>query len=548
MNGLLERLIEAPEWLKIFILASATLVSEDLTTISAGIWVAQGTLHPLTALLGCFIGIFVGDGLLYLAGLLLGRPALKLPILRNMLPEDKVRTAETWFEKNGMMVVIACRFIPGTRLPTYFAAGLLGSKAKFFIIASAVAVAIWVPLLVGLSWFFGETLLSYMIFSEKYQIPVMVCGIFLMFLFLKLVMKLSDWKIRRRLKSRWRRLYRWEFWPIPMLYAPVVLYNLWCMLRYRALTYPLVSNPGIDNSGFVGESKNRILGRFQEHNEHIAKWLPLKSGAADARLAALESWMEREQLAWPIFLKPDSGQRGAGVQKIKSRDQALAYLTAFNGEIQAQEFHPGPYEFGVYYVRLPGESQGRVLGLTGKDFPIAAGDGRRTLEELILGHPAGLGRIHIYRRRYRERLKEVIPRGESIALVAAGNHCLGTVFTDASHLMTPELAAKIDAISQSMDGFFIGRYDIRADNLEDFRKGRSFKIIELNGATGEPSHMYDNRHGLTFAWRALIKHYGYLWEIGRRNRKLGVPRFSTRRFFASMWRYYRTAREHPSPD
>ncbi|CAM2006766.1 DedA family protein [Acanthopleuribacter pedis] len=548
MNGLLERLLEAPEWLKIFILASATLVSEDLTTISAGIWVAQGTLNPFTALLGCFIGIFFGDGLLYLAGLLLGRPALKLPILRNLLPEEKVQLAETWFEKNGMMVVIACRFIPGTRLPTYFAAGLLGSRAKFFIIASAVAVAIWVPLLVGLSWFFGDKLLSLMIFNEKYQVPVMVGGILLMFVFLKLVMKLSDWRIRRRLKSRLRRFYRWEFWPIPIVYAPIIGYNLWCMVRYRALSYPLVSNPGINNSGFIGESKNRILGAFQGCDAFIAPWLALPPETPEKRLQQLETWMEREDIAWPIFLKPDSGQRGAGVKKVKNRDQAAAYFANFQGEIQAQAYHPGPYEFGVYYVRLPGESKGRVLGLTGKEFPVAAGDGRQTLDELILRQPSGLGRIHIYRHRYRDQLDTVIPRGEAVPLVLAGNHCLGTIFNDASHLMTDELAAKIDEISQSMDGFFIGRYDIRADNLEDFRKGRRFKIIELNGATGEPSHMYDQRHGILHAQRTLVRHYRFLWEIGYRNRKNGVARFPISRFIGDVWRYYRTAQSHPTPD
>src|SRR5215216_240322 len=50
------------------LLAAATLVSEDLTCVGAGILVAQGRISFLLGAFACFFGIFVGDVLLFLAG------------------------------------------------------------------------------------------------------------------------------------------------------------------------------------------------------------------------------------------------------------------------------------------------------------------------------------------------------------------------------------------------------------------------------------------------------------------------------------------------
>ena len=56
-------------------LAFATLVSEDLTCVAAGVLVAEGRLHPLAAISACAVGIFGGDFGLWLVGRTGGRLA-----------------------------------------------------------------------------------------------------------------------------------------------------------------------------------------------------------------------------------------------------------------------------------------------------------------------------------------------------------------------------------------------------------------------------------------------------------------------------------------
>lgn len=86
-----------------------------------------------------------------------------------------------------------------------------------------------------------------------------------------------------------------------------------------------------------------------------------------------------------------------------------------------------------------------------------------------------------YLRRFAAQLQRVLARGEILKLVEAGNHAQGCVFRDGMHLATSALTAVIDRISQSIPGFFIGRYDLRYTADEDLHAGRGFTILELNG-------------------------------------------------------------------
>ena len=47
------------------------------------------------------------------------------------------------------MAIFAARFLPGTRLPLYLAAGMLGHKGGRFALWTGLAALLWTPLLVG---------------------------------------------------------------------------------------------------------------------------------------------------------------------------------------------------------------------------------------------------------------------------------------------------------------------------------------------------------------------------------------------------------------
>jgi hypothetical protein len=83
-------------------------------------------------------------------------------------------------------------------------------------------------------------------------------------------------------------------------------------------------------------------------------------------------------------------------------------------------------------------------------------------------------------------------------------------------------------VFQQIDGFYYGRLDIKFNSWEELREGRNFSIIELNGAGSEPTHMYDPRHSIFFAWKEIIRHWKILARISRANHQNGIPYMSTK--------------------
>ena len=63
---------------------------------------------------------------------------------------------------------------------------------------------------------------------------------------------------------------------------------------------------------------------------------------------------------------------------------------------------------------------------------------------------------------------------------------------------------------------------------EELKDGKNFCIIELNGAGSEPTHIYDPAHSLAKAWKEIARHYRLLYEVSRKNHRLGHPHLAAR--------------------
>ena len=364
--------------------AASTLISEDLTCIGAGVMVAQGRIDFAAAALACFLGIFIGDVLLFLAGRYLGRPALARAPLKWFVRPDDVERSSAWFNRRGIVVIAASRFVPGMRLPTYFAAGLLNTKLFRFSIYFLLAAIVWTPLLVGLSSVLGaEVIKSALLARQNALIQVLVIGLAL-YVAVRLLIHTASYRGRRLLVSKWRRLARWEFWPMWAFYPPVICYVLFLALKHRSLTLFTAANPAIPASGFIGESKLDILRGLATSNGYIARSSLIEASLdVDIKTDSAERFMVKNDFSFPVVLKPDQGQRGNGVAVIRSTEEADRYLSSAAVDTIIQEYAPGS-EFGVFYYRRPDEARGRIFSITEKRMPAVTGDGTSTLEELIL--------------------------------------------------------------------------------------------------------------------------------------------------------------------
>lgn len=190
-----------------FGIAFATLITEDLTCIAAGLLVAEGSLSLWPTILACYTGILGGDMLLVLIGRTLGRHSLKSAPLRWWVSPKMVARAEYWYARRGPALIFASRFMPGTRVPVYFAAGALGVPLGRFFGWFALACAIWTPLLVGATVMFGEAALRTFASWASVAPALAIAGV-VSWLAAKAVVNLSSRRGRRIALWKWRRLTR----------------------------------------------------------------------------------------------------------------------------------------------------------------------------------------------------------------------------------------------------------------------------------------------------------------------------------------------------
>ncbi|MBL8874611.1 MAG: carboxylate--amine ligase [Phycisphaerae bacterium] len=325
-----------------------------------------------------------------------------------------------------------------------------------------------------------------------------------------------------RIRASLGRLMRWEFWPSWVLYALLVPHILCLMIRHRSATIFTAANPRIPLGGLVGESKWQILNRLPVHA--IVPTAVVESGNVQARCAALAMVMQARGWSFPLVLKPDVGERGSGVRLVQSAQAAQTYFEEQPERVLAQIYHPGPFEAGVFYVRHPAKKRGRIFSITDKVPPIVIGDGESNLETLIWRHPRYRLQARVFLNRLGPEARRVPRLGEPVRLALAGNHCQGTMFRDGDRLLTPALARAIDDIVQAAPGFCFGRFDIRYECADDFRAGRGFRIVELNGVLSESTNVYDPAFGLLRALRVLMRQWTLAFEIGSENHAQGASK------------------------
>jgi pimeloyl-ACP methyl ester carboxylesterase/membrane protein DedA with SNARE-associated domain len=500
-------------------IAGATLVSEDLTCAAVGVMVAAGRISFLLGTSACFLGIFLGDLLLFAAGRSVGRAAVKRAPLKWLIQEQDVQRSSAWFAHQGMKVIVASRFLPGTRLPTYFAAGLLNTSLWKFMIYFFLASAVWTPLLVGLTAGLGDGVINSALLQGHDLLMKLLLGGGVVYLITRLLLAMTSYQGRRLLVSTWRRMTRWEFWPPWIFYLPVVCYVGFLAMKYRSLTLFTAANPAMPASGFIGESKSDILRGLSGADSFMARAASIDpSPDLSRRLRSAKSFMAQNDLTFPVVLKPDVGQRGSGVAVVRSNAEIEQYLRDAGTETMIQEYIPG-FEFGVFYYRYPGAGKGRIFSITEKRFPSVIGDGESNLGQLILKDSRAVCMAKFYLNKQAERLWDVPKKGEAVQLVEVGTHCRGAIFLDGTWVKTDALEEAIDRISQSYNGFYFGRYDIRTASIEDFKQGHNFKVVELNGITSEATHIYDPKNSLLTAYQVLFAQWRIAFEIGALNRQ-----------------------------
>lgn len=307
-----------------------------------------------------------------------------------------------------------------------------------------------------------------------------------------------------------------EFWHPRVFELPFYFYLLSQCVRYGVGIRGLAKANYVLNHGEIGiGSKYHTQTQFGQNF-----FLPTQL------LDAVLSQTQRAQIikdfafehGYPLILKPDIGRVGKGILKLNSDHDVEQRVAEVNGHYLLQKYTDYAYEYGVFFIRDNGES--RITGINRKHFPSVIGDGKQTIQQLAENH-------YRYTDHWSTFLQYIdtqrIPEdGEDVRLSFIGSHTMGCLFTDDTRLLSKALEKRVFEMFEEQPGFNFGRLDIKAKDEKAFIDG-DFIVIEVNGISSLPTHMFDPKFTLVQAYKIFFEHGKYLAKIAKQQADKPMP-------------------------
>jgi len=157
----------------------------DLVVLIGGSLVSKSAINFLPTLFLTTAGSVLGFMTLFYIGSLLDKKVLRAGKIK-FISLEALDKAEQWFLKYGYLIILANRYLPGTRSVISFFAGVSELKVKKTILLAAISAITWNTIIIYLGFIFGnniETVDSYL--SKYTNIVIVITVIAVLFFIVK---------------------------------------------------------------------------------------------------------------------------------------------------------------------------------------------------------------------------------------------------------------------------------------------------------------------------------------------------------------------------
>ena len=153
-------------------LAGFSLIFEDIAIIIGIALLHRDASLAVPVFCGLYFGIIFGDVMLYMAG----RWLQHVPYIARKLASEKAQIRMNGLRAKLLPMLVMCRAIPASRLPTFLAAGVLRIPIAQFLCIIMLTVAVWVTLVVFVGFNAANAIENYFGFSSGWLlVPIILC-------------------------------------------------------------------------------------------------------------------------------------------------------------------------------------------------------------------------------------------------------------------------------------------------------------------------------------------------------------------------------------
>jgi membrane protein DedA with SNARE-associated domain len=146
-------------------------VPEEAPVILAAVLSRRGTMWVPLAFASSFIGVLLGDFVVYFLGYAYGEKVLSFRLTQKLLTKPREAQIKGYFHRHGIKILILGRFAVGFRTAAYLTAGILRLPPLNLLIADLVAATLSTSLMFGLGYFFADWIESGIREAKHYIVP-----------------------------------------------------------------------------------------------------------------------------------------------------------------------------------------------------------------------------------------------------------------------------------------------------------------------------------------------------------------------------------------
>ncbi|MHC5543456.1 DedA family protein, partial [Singulisphaera rosea] len=135
-------------------------VPEEAPIILAAVLSKNEKMWWPIALASCFVGVLLGDFIVYFLGYFYGEKVLSLRLTRQFLTRAREAQIKGYFHRHGFKILILGRFAVGFRTAAYLTAGILKLPPLKLFLTDAFAASLSTLLMFGLGYIFAHQIQS----------------------------------------------------------------------------------------------------------------------------------------------------------------------------------------------------------------------------------------------------------------------------------------------------------------------------------------------------------------------------------------------------
>ncbi|MEO6811010.1 MAG: DedA family protein [Isosphaeraceae bacterium] len=152
-------------------------VPEEAPIILAAVLSHKKAMFWPFALASCFIGVLVGDFVVYFLGYFYGEKVLSFRLTRAFLTKAREAQIKGYFHRHGVKILIVGRFVVGFRTAAYLTAGILRLPPLKLFLTDLFAASLTTLLLFALGYYFADWVEAGVEGFKRYSVAIVVVSL-----------------------------------------------------------------------------------------------------------------------------------------------------------------------------------------------------------------------------------------------------------------------------------------------------------------------------------------------------------------------------------